>query len=364
MRRPTHFGGAASRLAPGAAAEDFGYAYALTLPSLIAMTQPQFVLKTTPPRLPRAAVARRGLGPLWETSQERTAVIVSAPRGFGKTTLLSQWRRAWLERGAFVAWVTLDAQDTSARLAEVLLTAVRAATGRGSFDLLAAELGSVQQGRESEALTALLAEIANLGTPTVLMLDDADRLPDATNEALSYLLYNAPPNLRLVIGARGPLPLSATDLVANGELAYVGVDELRLGLDDSVEILTRKFGPRITLDDCVRLHEITEGWPIGLQMAAATVERAAQLAPAIADLSARRGDLERFFLESMLSQLPGDVAALPGALLDTRVDVARPVRRGHAVAGGIAAPRAVDARYADRDRRRRPGLDPTAHAGA
>lgn len=273
------------------------------------MLQPQVVLKITPPRLPRTAVARRSLARLWDDVQDRTAVLVSAPRGFGKTTLLAQWRRAWLERGAFVAWVTLEAQDMPARFAESLLAALQAASARSTLSALQAELGSIQPGRETEVLTSMLAEIANFATQTVIVFDDADRLPAATLErSLTYLLYNAPPNLRLAVGSRGALPLTVTDLLASGDLLALGVDELRLTIDDSVELLQARFGDRISLDDCVRLHEFTEGWPLGLQMAAATIERAPQLRPAIADLSGRHGDLERFFLESMLTRLPAEVA--------------------------------------------------------
>ncbi|HQR19262.1 MAG TPA: LuxR C-terminal-related transcriptional regulator [Burkholderiaceae bacterium] len=273
------------------------------------MPQPQFVLKATPPRLPRTAVLRRALAHRWDDLQDRTAILVTAPRGFGKTTLLVQWRRAWLERGAFVAWLTLDSEDTPGRFAEALLAALHGATGRTGIDALSTEPGTDEAARAKDLLTTLLAEIAALATPTVVVLDDADRLPAATlGEAVSYLIFNAPPNLRFIIGTRGPLPLEAPELVAKGELAQVGVDELRLTLDDTVAILQSKFGDRISLDDCARLHEMTEGWPIGLQMAAATVERARELGPAIAALSARRGDIERYFLESMLSQLPPELA--------------------------------------------------------
>lgn len=273
------------------------------------MSEPQLVLKTTPPRLPRIAVMRRGLARRWDETQDCATVLVSAPRGFGKTTLLAQWRRAWLERGAFVAWVTADAQDTPARLAEALMTALASATGRGRFETLVAEYGSNHAGREVEALTAMLAEIAGLATPTVVMLDDAERLPDPTvHESLSYLLHNMPANLRVIIGVRGTTPLPTVDLVARGELTTVGVEDLRLSLDDAVEILARRFGDRLTLDDCAALHEMTEGWPIGLQLAAAAIERSPQPSAAIAELSGRHGDLERFFLESMLSKLPQDLS--------------------------------------------------------
>ncbi len=154
----------------------------------------------------------------------------SARRGdSARRRCLAQWRRAWLERGAFVAWVTLDALDAPARFAEVVLASLRAASGRSSLNALEAEVGSIQPGREAEALTSLLAEIANFATLTVIVLDDADRLPAATlDEAVSYLLFNAPPNLRLVIGSRGALPLAVTDLQASGALTVVGVDDLRL----------------------------------------------------------------------------------------------------------------------------------------
>jgi LuxR family maltose regulon positive regulatory protein len=273
------------------------------------MADLQFQLKTAPPRPIRHAPVRKRLEHRWAEINDRTAIVVTAPQGFGKTTLLAQWRRNWLERGAFVAWATLDSQDDRARFVNLLLYALRAATGRESF-ALAATQNMMQPNGELDALTTLLAEIAQLATPTVIILDDVHRMPqDTLRELLAYLLNNAPPNLQFLIGSRRPLELHLTDLLAAGRMTELDARDVRLGLDESLEILRARFGERIALDDAVRLHEITEGWPLGLQLAASTIERAVDLHEVIGQLSARRGEIHKFFFESLLSHMPPDEAA-------------------------------------------------------
>jgi len=273
------------------------------------MIDMQFQLKTAPPRPGRTAQARKRLEHRWAEINDRTAIVVTAPQGFGKTTLLAQWRRNWLERGAFVAWVALDAQDDRARFVDLLLFALRGATGRDSF-AVASTQNSLQANRELDALTTLLAEVAQLATPTVVILDDVHRMPqDTMRELLAYLLNNAPPNLQFLLGTRRPLELQLTDLMAAGRMAALDARDLRLGLDESLEILRARFGARISLDDAVRLHDLTEGWPLGLQLAATTIERAPDMHEMIGRLNSRRGDIQRFFFESMLSRLPEREAA-------------------------------------------------------
>jgi LuxR family transcriptional regulator, maltose regulon positive regulatory protein len=273
------------------------------------MSDAHFQLKTAPPRLGRAVMPRSRLEQRWNEVCERTAIIATAPQGFGKTTLLAQWRRNWLERGAFVAWASLDAQDDRARFVDLLFFALRAATGRESFSAAALQ-GQLQANRELDALTALLAEVAQLATPTVIILDDAHRMPQATlREVLAYLLNNAPPNLQFLVGSRRPLELDLTDLIAGGRLAVIDVGDLRMSLPESLELLRARFGKRIGLDDAAHLHDLMEGWPLGMQLAASTLERVSDPHALIGQLSARRGDLQRFFFESVMLRRPVEESA-------------------------------------------------------
>ena len=265
------------------------------------MSESEIILKITPPRLSRAAIDRERLLQFWDAVHERTAILVVAPAGFGKTTLLLQWRRRWLENGAVVAWLGSDAEDDPARFVTALSRAVRSASGR------------IDRSRRYgiEALTDLLSENAQRGAQAVIINDDAERLPDATLRGpIQYLLLNAPANLSVVISSRVALPLQIAELAAKGKLATLSTEDLLLRFEDSLAILEKSLGPRLTLDERALLHEATEGWPIGLQLAIASVEHDADPSAAVRAFSARRGHLQDYFVESMLSRLPPPMVAL------------------------------------------------------
>lgn len=99
----------------------------------------------------------------------------------------------------------------------------------------------------------------------MLIVDDAERLPNATHALIQYLFLNAPANFRLIIGSRKPLSLETTELAAKGYLAILPSENLRLRLEESLQILGRRLGRRVDVNDQAHLHEITQGCPIGLQ---------------------------------------------------------------------------------------------------
>ncbi|GAB3097460.1 LuxR C-terminal-related transcriptional regulator [Lysobacter terrae] len=251
--------------------------------------------------MPRLAMERPRLVQYCNRMRDCAAAAVVAPAGFGKTTLLLQWRQRWLEQGARVAWLSVDAQDDPARFTVGLLQATRSAC---------ALRDAAPKGRAGlEALTWMLSEIAHNGAWTVIVIDDAERLPEATvRQSLQYLLLNAPSNLHVAIGSRVPLSLQTAELVAKDSFIQLSVQHLRLQLEESMDILERRLGPRLSVDERASVHDATEGWPIGLQLAIAAIEHEADAAAAVRTLSARRGSLQDYFVESLLAALPRHAA--------------------------------------------------------
>lgn len=269
------------------------------------MNVSEFVLKATPPRMPRTALERAHLSALLERHHDLTALLVTAPAGFGKTTLLLQWRRDWLIAGTSVAWCSAGGADRPARFVLALRHAMRAGA---VFDALPEDERGSAPADVYTGLTTLLGAIAELRTPVGLVIDDAERLPEETVRGpLQYLLLNAPPNLHVAIGSRVLLPLLLSELAAKDRCATIGPEDLRLRLTESDAILVSRLGDRLTIDDRARLHDATEGWAIGLQLAISSIEREADPARAARELSARHGALQEYFVTSLFAHLSPDV---------------------------------------------------------
>lgn len=270
-------------------------------------SDPRLRLKVTPPRWPKRLFLREPLGLSRPELHDKPVLIVNAPAGFGKTSLLTQWRREWLSRGAIVAWLTLDDDDDPVRFSEALAVAMDLASGRRAFSRIG--LRTALADGEIDRLTEWLSEVADLGVESALILDEADHLPVQTaQQSLMYILSNLPPNLHIALASRARLDLPLADLVARGLLTRVTVDSLRFSLAETIAILQARFGTRLDPDACARLHDLSEGWPLGLQLAISTLETGPDPRELLARVSARTGDIRRYFVESLMAQLPAPLA--------------------------------------------------------
>jgi LuxR family maltose regulon positive regulatory protein len=265
------------------------------------------VLKVTAPRMPRHHVARRRL----QADNERFAnpvVLVQAPAGFGKTSLLAQWRREHLAQGSVVAWLSAQSQDDPTRLVQALSLAVRTAAGRPTFGHTLLE--AVTPGG-LEGITTWVAEVAQSALDVVLIVDEADRLPLPARDALAYLLRNTPPNLRAVVAARTDCHLDIDDLIDYGQCTVVSPELLRFQLDETMELVHARFGARVDRDAVARLHELTEGWPLGLQLSLSVMATGSDPQAEVAAMALHGSALRDHVVNLLLTNLdPADVAFL------------------------------------------------------
>ena len=157
------------------------------------------LLRVTPPRVPRHLLSRPRLMSGDDRLRGCPVVVVQAPAGFGKTSLLAQWRLEHLARGAVVAWLTAQRRDAPRYLVQALTLAVRQGAGRPAFGHTLLE---APPPNAIEGITSWLADVAQTALDTVLIVDEAEHLPPESVRLLEYLLRNAPANLRVVVAAR------------------------------------------------------------------------------------------------------------------------------------------------------------------
>jgi LuxR family maltose regulon positive regulatory protein len=264
----------------------------------------ELILKTIAPRAPQHLLLRPRLSVDEAHLRNLQVALFQAPAGYGKTSLLAQWRREHLARGVAVAWLSADEHDDAQRFLLGLVHAIRTGCARPAFGRLVPS--AVLASRELEGITAWLAEVAQLSLEVVLIVDEADRLPPGGMASLSYLMHNAPQNLRVVVAARCGLDDAAGDLLAYGAGELLGPDLLRFRLDEAIALIGERFGTRVDADVCARLFDLCDGWPLGLQLALAAMARADEPRQAAQALSADAGGLRNHLVVALISKLSGD----------------------------------------------------------
>jgi LuxR family transcriptional regulator, maltose regulon positive regulatory protein len=206
----------------------------------------------------------------------RPIVLVVAPAGYGKTTLLSQWAG---RNGQPFAWVSLDEADNDPK---VLLSYVAEALNTVEpideqvFDALAFPGSSVP----GSVILRLGSAFASITSPMVLILDDVHVLRNSKcRAALSVLADHVPGGSQLVLAGRGEPPLPVARLRTEDKILEIGSDDLSLNHADASSLL-RGAGVTLGEDEVADLHQRTEGWPAGLYLAALYLREGGPLAGA------------------------------------------------------------------------------------
>jgi LuxR family maltose regulon positive regulatory protein len=196
-------------------------------------------------------------------------VLVEAPVGFGKTTLVGQWRASAAEDRRF-AWISLDSGDNDpGRLWTWIIRALqRAAPGFDGSEILRA-LRVQFSDVAGIVLPRLVSALAGLSEPVVIVLDDYEVISDPScHEQIAFLILHLPPVAQVVLITRTTPPLALAQLRIASDLVEVGPRELRFAGADAAAVVRAAARVELTEADLGTLIERTEGWPAGLYLAA------------------------------------------------------------------------------------------------
>jgi LuxR family maltose regulon positive regulatory protein len=235
----------------------------------------------------------------------RKLTLISAPAGFGKTTLVSEWV-AGCERSA--AWLSLDQGDNDpTRFLIYIVAALRtieANIGKGVLGMLQ----SPQPPTAESILTALLNEIASVPRDLVLVLDDYHVIDsEPIDFALTYLIEHLPPQMRLVIATREDPDLALARLRASDQLTELRVTDLRFDPSEAAEFLNQVMDLTLSTADIAALETRTEGWIAGLQLAAISLQGQKDVTGFIKSFTGSHSFVMDYLVEEVLQQQPESI---------------------------------------------------------
>jgi LuxR family transcriptional regulator, maltose regulon positive regulatory protein len=205
-----------------------------------------------------------------DAGSARKLTLIEAPVGYGKTTLLNQWRRTE-EPDLPFAWVSLDKQDNDpARLWKHIVEAVRGVAPEERFGAQAREgLGMVGTNLVQTTLPTLINDLTELPRRVVLVLDDYHCVTNGEcHETVGFLVQHLPEMVHLVISTRSDPPLGLGRLRARGEVNELRSEQLAFSEEETASLLRERLGLSIERADIDILLERTEGWPAGIYLAA------------------------------------------------------------------------------------------------
>ena len=272
------------------------------------------------PRSRRGLVPRPRLSERLDRGTASKLMLVSAPAGFGKTTLLTEWLAAGPAAPAderLVAWLSLDRGDNDpASFWTYVIAALRTvASGVGESAL--ALLQAPRSPPIETVLTALLNDLGATAGDIVLVLDDYHVI-DARDvqDGMAFLLDHLPPQLHVVIAGRADPALPLARLRGRGELVEIRAAELRFTPDEAAAYLNEMMGLQLTARDVAALEGRTEGWIAALQLAALSMQGRDDVAGFIAGFAGDDRYVVDYLGEEVLQRQPERVQAF---LLQTSI---------------------------------------------
>ena len=253
-----------------------------------------------PPAVAPRQVPRRALVDAVCGATHARLVLMRAPAGFGKTTLMLQCREQLHLRGVATAWLAVDRADNDAsRFLHGFDAAVQRMDGPQSDD----ERPAKEPGGIEEFALGVLGRVASLRGPFAIFLDDFESIQEQGVLALlRELVENLPPAGRLIVGSRSLPDLRLGRLRARGQLLEIDVASLRFTLEQTAEFFATRSGSPLAREQVALLHDKTEGWAAALRLASVALERSDSPVEFIRRFSGTERSVSEYLAEDVLGR--------------------------------------------------------------
>ncbi len=270
--------------------------------------------KLNHPHSPDGIVVRSRLIDQLNSAASSKLILVSAPAGFGKTTLLSEWMESYARP---VAWLSLDEGDNDpVRFLAYLIAALRTVQPELSSELLDMFKTPNPPPMQS-ALTALINQIIETKDTFILVLDDYHEISSQpVHDMMAFFLEHLPDSVRVIITTRMDPPLPVARLRGKGQLAELRAADLRFTPDEIALFLSRFTGQTFSAGDIDALAARTEGWIAGLKMAAVSLRGRDDVEKYIRAFTGSNRYILDYLVEEVLKRQPQDIQSF---LLDTSI---------------------------------------------
>jgi LuxR family maltose regulon positive regulatory protein len=269
------------------------------------MNSPLLATKLTIPPTREGNVVRARLVEKLDAGLDQRLILLSAPAGFGNTTLLAGWLRNL--RSQKTAWLSLDEGDSDVVRFWSYFAAALQSIWPGVGREVPAMFGASRPVPAQSILTVLINEIAAEDSPGLLVLDDLHQVTDeSVLQGLAFFVEHLPAPLTLVLSTRSDPPLPLARLRARGQLAEVRMTDLRFTDEETAGFLAG-HGLPLSTADISALEARTEGWAAGLQMAALSLQGSTDASGFIRAFTGSNRYVLDYLLEEVLRREPADV---------------------------------------------------------
>ncbi len=261
-----------------------------------------FIPPIRPGTIPRARLVDK-----LKAAVHSSLILVSAPAGYGKTTLLSAWIHS-NHPPIPAAWLSLEeTENDPLSFWQYFISALQTMNsnfGETSLRLLR----SSQPPPIQTTLSLLINDIADIGGDRFLVLDDYHFIQNITvHRGLEFFIDHMPPGMHLIVATRIDPLLPLPRLRGKGVISEIRTDDLRLTLDEAVILLSTLGAPILPTEDIKALNAKTEGWAVGLKMAVLSMISATNIGKFVSDFTGSHRYVMDYLIEEVLDKQPEDV---------------------------------------------------------